>query len=439
MKITMIGTGYVGLVTGTCFAESGNDVTCLDVDTRKVALLNNGGVPIYEPGLEELVKRNAAAGRLLFTTNYEEAISTAQCVFICVGTPQDDSGAADLKYVQNAAETMAQYLMRNAVVVCKSTVPVGTNRRVAAWIKAKTETPFSIASNPEFLKEGAAIDDFTKPDRVVVGVDSPDAAELLLELYKPFLRTEKPFISVGIESAEMIKYAANCMLATKISFINEMANICERVGADINEVRKGIGHDARIGFSFLFPGVGYGGSCFPKDVRALAALASEYGVEPRILRTVDETNNQQKHVLFRKLMDYFGGDLKGRTIGVWGLSFKPRTDDIREAPSLVLIQSLLDAGAIVKVHDPVALENVEKELGDKVTYCAHHYDACKGADAIAIVTEWNEFRNPDFDYIKLKMKSPVIIDGRNLYDRAKMAARGFYYSGIGLSALPVKK
>ncbi len=439
MKITMIGTGYVGLVTGTCFAESGNDVTCLDVDAGKVALLNNGGVPIYEPGLEELVKRNAAAGRLLFTTNYEEAISTAQCVFICVGTPQDESGAADLKYVQSAAEQMAPYLMRNAVVVCKSTVPVGTNRRVAAWIKAKTDTPFSIASNPEFLKEGAAIDDFTKPDRVVVGVENPDAAELLLELYKPFLRTEKPFISVGIESAEMIKYAANCMLATKISFINEMANICERVGADINEVRKGIGHDARIGFSFLFPGVGYGGSCFPKDVRALAALASEYGVEPRILRTVDETNNQQKHVLFRKLMDYFGGDLKGRTIGVWGLSFKPRTDDIREAPSLVLIHSLLAAGAIVKVHDPVALENVEKEIGDKVTYCAHHYDACKGADAIAIVTEWNEFRNPDFDYIKLKMKSPVIIDGRNLYDRAKMAARGFYYSGIGLSALPTQE
>ena len=438
MKITMIGTGYVGLVTGTCFAESGNDVTCLDVDTKKVALLNNGGVPIYEPGLEELVKRNAAAGRLLFTTNYEEAISTAQCVFICVGTPQDETGAADLKYVQSASEKMAPYLMQNAVVVCKSTVPVGTNRRVAAWIKAKTDTPFSIASNPEFLKEGAAIDDFTKPDRVVVGVDRPEAAELLLELYKPFLRTEKPFISVGIESAEMIKYAANCMLATKISFINEMANICERVGADINEVRKGIGHDARIGFSFLFPGVGYGGSCFPKDVRALAALASEYGIEPRILRTVDETNNQQKHVLFRKLHDYFGGDLKGKTIGIWGLSFKPRTDDIREAPALVLIHSLLEAGAIVKVHDPVALENVEKELGDKVTYCAHHYDACKGADAIAIVTEWNEFRNPDFDYVKLKMKSPVIIDGRNLYDRAKMAARGFYYSGIGLSALPIK-
>ena len=275
MKITMIGTGYVGLVTGTCFAESGNDVTCLDVDSRKVQLLNDGGVPIYEPGLEELVKRNAAAGRLTFTTSYEDAIPSAQCVFICVGTPQDESGAADLRFVQSAAESMAPYLNANAVVVCKSTVPVGTNRRVAAWIQAKTDTAFSMASNPEFLKEGSAIDDFTKPDRVVVGVDDPAGAEILLELYRPFLRTEKPFISVGIESAEMIKYAANCMLATKISFINEIANICERVGADINEVRKGIGHDARIGFAFLFPGVGYGGSCFPKDVRALAALASE--------------------------------------------------------------------------------------------------------------------------------------------------------------------
>ena len=438
MKITMIGTGYVGLVTGTCFAESGNDVTCLDVDSRKVQLLNDGGVPIYEPGLEELVKRNAAAGRLTFTTSYEDAIPSAQCVFICVGTPQDESGAADLRYVQSAAESMAPYLNANAVVVCKSTVPVGTNRRVAAWIQAKTDTAFSMASNPEFLKEGSAIDDFTKPDRVVVGVDDPAGAEILLELYRPFLRTEKPFISVGIESAEMIKYAANCMLATKISFINEIANICERVGADINEVRKGIGHDARIGFAFLFPGVGYGGSCFPKDVRALAALASEYGVEPRILRTVDETNNQQKQVLFRKLLDYFGGDLTGRTIAVWGLSFKPRTDDIREAPALVMIHSLLEAGAIVKVHDPVALENVRKEIGDRITYCDHHYDACEGADAIAIVTEWNEFRNPDFDYIKLKMKSPVIFDGRNLYDRTKMAARGFHYSGIGLQALPVR-
>ena len=438
MKVTMIGTGYVGLVTGTCFAESGNEVTCLDVDQVKVDLLNGGGVPIYEPGLSELVKRNAASGRLKFSTDYAEAISEANCIFICVGTPQDENGAADLKYVQSASEGMAPHLQPGAVVICKSTVPVGTNRKVRGWIQAKTDTPFYSASNPEFLKEGAAIDDFTKPDRVVVGVDNKEAADVLTELYQPFLRTEKPFISMGIESAEMVKYAANCMLATKISFINEIANICEQVNADINEVRKGIGHDARIGFAFLFPGVGYGGSCFPKDVRAMAAVAAEQGVAARILRTVDETNNQQKNVLFNKLKAHFGGDLSGRTIAVWGLSFKPRTDDIREAPALVLIRSLLEAGASVKVSDPVAIENVQRELGDSVAYCEHHYDACDGADALAIVTEWNEFRNPDFDYLKLKMKSPVIFDGRNLYDRKKMARRGFHYSGIGLSALPVE-
>lgn len=437
MKITMIGTGYVGLVTGTCFAESGNDVTCLDVDTKKVQLLRSGGVPIYEPGLEELVRRNAASGRLKFSTSYEESIRDSQCVFICVGTPQDENGAADLKYVRSAAESMAPHLKSGAIVICKSTVPVGTNRRVAEWIRSKTNIKFFSASNPEFLKEGAAIDDFTKPDRVVVGVDEEEASDVLQEVYRPFLRTEKPFIVVGIESAEMIKYVANCMLATKISFINEMANICEQVGADINEVRKGIGHDARIGFSFLFPGVGYGGSCFPKDVRALASVAAEKGIDARILRTVDETNNQQKHVLFRKLMDHFKNDLNGRTIAVWGLSFKPRTDDIREAPSLVLIESLLQAGARVKVHDPVAQENVRELIGDRIEYCIHHYDACDGADALAIVTEWNEFRNPDFDYIRLKMKSPVIFDGRNLYDRRKMAKYGFIYSGIGLSPLPV--
>ncbi|MCA9061891.1 MAG: UDP-glucose/GDP-mannose dehydrogenase family protein [Planctomycetaceae bacterium] len=436
MKITMIGTGYVGLVTGTCFAESGNDVTCLDVDSRKVELLNRGGIPIYEPGLEELVRRNAVSGRLKFTTDYHEAISDARCVFICVGTPQDHNGAADLKYVQAAAESMAPHLSPGAVVICKSTVPVGTNRRVAEWIRAITDTPFYSCSNPEFLKEGAAIDDFTKPDRVVVGVDDEEAADVMQELYKPFLRTEKPFIAMGIESAEMVKYAANCMLATKISFINEMANICEQVGADINEVRKGIGHDARIGFSFLFPGVGYGGSCFPKDVRALAAVAEQNGVTPRILRTVDETNDYQKHVLFNKLWSYFDGQLKGKTIAVWGLSFKPRTDDIREAPSLVLIRKLLEAGATVKAFDPVAVPNVRRELGDEVEYCVHHYDACDKADALAIMTEWNEFRNPDFDYIKLKMNSPVIFDGRNLYDRHKMARRGFHYSGIGLSPVP---
>lgn len=438
MKVTMIGTGYVGLVTGTCFAESGNDVCCLDVDQSKVDLLNSGGIPIYEPGLTELVKRNSSAGRLKFTTDYAEAISGAKCIFICVGTPQDKNGAADLKYVQSAAEQMAPHLTSGSVVTCKSTVPVGTNRKVREWIKAKTDTPFFSASNPEFLKEGAAIDDFTKPDRVVVGVDDEEAADVLHELYKPFLRTEKPFISMGIESAEMVKYAANCMLATKISFINEMANICEKVNADINDVRKGIGHDARIGFSFLFPGVGYGGSCFPKDVRALASLATEHGLDARILRTVDETNDQQKNVLFNKLKNYFSGGLSGKTIAVWGLSFKPRTDDIREAPSLVLIDSLLEAGASVKAADPVAVENVRELLGDRITFCSHHYDACDGADALAIVTEWNEFRNPDFDYLKVKMKSPVIFDGRNLYDRNKMARRGFYYSGIGLSPLSVQ-
>lgn len=437
MKITMIGTGYVGLVTGTCFAESGNDVVCLDVDQAKVDMLNNGGIPIYEPGLTELVKRNREAGRLTFTTDYKDAITDSMCVFICVGTPQDEQGAADLKYVKACAEQMAAYLRPNAVVICKSTVPVGTNRQVREWIQAKTSTPFYSASNPEFLKEGAAIDDFTKPDRVVVGVDEEDAADTLQELYKPFLRTEKPFISMGIESAEMVKYAANCMLATKISFINEIANICEQVGADINAVRKGIGHDARIGFSFLFPGVGYGGSCFPKDVRAMAAVAEANGVVPRILRTVDETNDQQKQVLFKKLAKYFDGQLAGKTIAVWGLSFKPRTDDIREAPSLVLIKNLLEAGAIVKVSDPVARENVEAELGDSVTYCEHHYDAVEDADALTILTEWNEFRNPDFDYVKLKMNAPVIFDGRNLYDPKQMARRGFYYSGIGLSAISI--
>jgi UDPglucose 6-dehydrogenase len=438
MKITMIGTGYVGLVTGTCFAESGNDVTCLDVDARKITGLQNGELPIYEPGLEELVRRNAASGRLTFTTDYAEAISDAKCVFICVGTPQDDAGAADLKYVQSSAEQMAPHLQPGAVVICKSTVPVGTNRRVREWIESKTDTKFYSASNPEFLKEGAAIDDFTKPDRVVVGVDEEEASDILYDIYKSFLRTEKPYIRVGIESAEMIKYAANCMLATKISFINEMANICERVGADINEVRKGIGHDARIGFSFLFPGVGYGGSCFPKDVRALHSVAAEHGLDAQILKTVDEINNRQKEVMFGKLLDHFEGDLTGRTVAIWGLAFKPRTDDIREAPSLVLIQQLLDAGAKVQVSDPVAIDNVREVLGDSITYHDHHYDACMGADALAIVTEWNEYRNPDFDYIKLKLRNPVIFDGRNLYDRRKMAARGFYYSGIGLAPIPVE-
>lgn len=432
MKVTMIGTGYVGLVTGTCFAESGNDVTCIDVDQSKVDGLNNGKIPIYEPGLTELVLRNSKSGRLKFTTDYEEGVKGAKCIFICVGTPQTDDGSANLSYVQSACESMAPHLDEGTVIIVKSTVPVGTNRRVSGWVTAKTDTKVHFASNPEFLKEGAAIEDFTKPDRVVVGVDEQHVSDTVEELYKPFLRTERPYITVGIESAEMTKYVANCMLATKISFINEMANLCDLVNADINEVRKGIGHDRRIGFSFLFPGVGYGGSCFPKDVRALASVAKEKGMETRILRTVDEVNNLQKNVLFSKIHKHFEGSLSGRTIALWGLSFKPRTDDIREAPALVLIDQLLEAGCAINVHDPVARENVEAQYGDKLSYFDHHYDACDGADALAIVTEWKEFHNPDFDYLKVKMKNPAIFDGRNLYSPGKLKKLGFSYSAIGL-------
>jgi UDPglucose 6-dehydrogenase len=431
MKIAMIGTGYVGLVTGTCFAESGNEVTCVDIDRGKVERLRKGDIPIYEPGLEELVKRNAKAGRLKFTTDYAEAIPSARCTFIAVGTPQGDDGSADLTGIWKVTETLAPLLAHDAVVVVKSTVPVGTNREVARRLRELTGRDCDVASNPEFLKEGAAIEDFTKPDRVVVGATRPEAAEVLQELYRPFLRTDHPFLAMGLESAEMTKYVANCMLATKISFINEMANICERVGADINDVRRGIGHDQRIGFQFLFPGVGYGGSCFPKDVRALIRVAERHGVDPRILKNVDDVNTAQKEVLHQKLRRILG-DLGGKTIAVWGLSFKPRTDDIREAPSLVLIDRLLADGASVRVHDPVAQKNVEDLYGDKLHYCSHHYDCLEGADALAIVTEWSEFRNPDFEYVKHKLKNPIIVDGRNLYDPARLAKRGIQYSGIGL-------
>jgi len=428
----MIGTGYVGLVTGTCFAETGNDVFCVDIDADKVARLRRGNIPIYEPGLSELVVRNAKAGRLRFTTDCNEAAASAKCVFIAVGTPQGDDGSANLTGLWTVVDTLAPLLAPNAVVVIKSTVPVGTNRRVAERLQELCGRPIDVASNPEFLKEGAAIDDFTKPDRVVVGVNRPEVAETLRELYKPYLRTENPFLVMGLESAEMTKYVANCMLATKISFINEMANLCDRVGADINEVRRGIGHDTRIGFAFLFPGVGYGGSCFPKDVRALVAVAEAHEVEPSILRSVDHVNTAQKEVLYHKMSRHFGGALADKVIAVWGLSFKPRTDDIREAPALVLIDRLLAAGARMQVHDPVAQENVRALYGDRLSYCGHHYDALEGADALAIVTEWNEFRNPDFGYMQRKMKQPVIFDGRNLYDPRRMRELGFEYSGIGL-------
>ncbi len=432
MRIVMIGTGYVGLVTGTCFADSGNDVVCVDIDHKKVERLRQGDIPIYEPGLTEMVTRNVAHGRLKFTTQVAECVPTANCVFLAVGTPQGDDGSADLKYLFAAADSIAPHLSQDVVVVIKSTVPVGTNRKVAKRLKELLGRDVDVASNPEFLKEGCAIDDFTKPDRVVVGSDRPEPADVLQELYKPFLRTEKPFLAMGLESAEMTKYVANCLLATKISFINEMANLCERVGADINEVRRGIGHDQRIGFAFLFPGVGYGGSCFPKDVRALFSVARETGMKLHMLEAVDNVNNQQKNVLYSKISDHFSGNLKGKKVALWGLAFKPKTDDIREAPALVLIEQLLAAGAEVHVNDPVAIENVKEIFGDKLTYHAHHYDAVDGADCLAIVTEWNEYRTPDFDYLKHKMKAPVIFDGRNLYNPTKMTKAGFTYSGIGL-------
>ncbi len=432
MKIAMIGTGYVGLVTGTCFAETGNDVVCIDIDADKIARLSHGEIPIYEPGLSELVLRNATAGRLTFTTECKRAVASAKCVFVAVGTPQREDGSANLSGLWSVVEAMAPELAPGAIVVIKSTVPVGTNRLVAERLRELCGREVDVASNPEFLKEGAAIDDFTKPDRVVVGVARPEVADTLRELYKPYLRTENPFLVMGLESAEMTKYVANCMLATKISFINEMANLCDRLGADINEVRRGIGHDHRIGFAFLFPGVGYGGSCFPKDVRALVSAAESREVEPSVLRAVDRVNTAQKEILYHKMHRHFAGVLADKVIAVWGLSFKPRTDDIREAPALVLIDRLLAAKARVRVHDPVAQANVRALYGERLTYCSHHYDALEGADALAIVTEWNEFRNPDFNYMRHQMRQPIIFDGRNLFDPARMRELGFVYSGIGL-------
>ncbi|WP_437184976.1 UDP-glucose dehydrogenase family protein [Planctomicrobium sp. SH668] len=432
MNIVVIGTGYVGLVTGTCFAESGNDVTCVDINTSKVEGLNAGIIPIYEPGLEDMVKRNVAARRLHFTTNAVDAVPKADCIFIAVGTPEGEDGSADLKYVFGAAESIANSLKETAIVLIKSTVPVGTNRSIKKRLDAITGRDVHVASNPEFLKEGCAIDDFMKPDRVVVGVTNQEVAEVLKELYSPFLRTENPFLIMGLESAEMTKYVANCMLATKISFINEMANLCELVDADINDVRRGIGHDQRIGFQFLFPGAGYGGSCFPKDVKALTATASRHGFTASVLEAVDRVNDRQKHILYDKIYKYFAGHLRGKKIAVWGLSFKPRTDDIREAPSLKLIDALLKSDCKIHVHDPVAMENVKRQYGDKLHYHDHQYGTLNHADALAIVTEWNQYRNPDFDYIRHEMVAPVIFDGRNLFNPNRMTQLGIYYSGIGI-------
>jgi UDPglucose 6-dehydrogenase len=431
MRIAMIGAGYVGLVTGTCLAETGNDVVGVDIDASKIDLLRQGRVPIYEPGLAELVQRNISQGRLEFTTNCAQAVEGAQLVFLAVGTPQAADGTADLKYVWQATDQLAACLPREAIVVVKSTVPVGTNAKVLARLQQRAGQTFEVASNPEFLKEGAAIDDFMKPDRVVVGVRRPEVAEVLHELYRPFLRTERPFLVMSPESAELTKYVANALLATKISFINEMANLCQRMGADINDVRRGIGHDARIGFAFLFPGLGYGGSCFPKDVRALAAMARQHQIEPRILSAVDEVNEGQKLVLLAKVQEELGGDLRGRKIALWGLAFKPNTDDTREAPALAIIDALLARGAALCVHDPVALEGVRRQYGDKLHYAATPYAALPDADALVICTEWKEFQRPNFAHMRRLMKRPLVFDGRNLYEAAAMKSAGFTYHSIG--------
>ena len=438
MKIAIVGTGYVGLVTGTCFAEMGVDVTCVDVQKEKIENLKNGIIPIYEPGLESMVNRNRDAGRLNFTTDLTEVLDEVEIVFSAVGTPPDEDGSADLKYVIEVARTIGRNMNKYVLVVTKSTVPVGTAKKVKAAIqeeldKRGVEIPFDVASNPEFLKEGAAIKDFMSPDRVVVGVESEKAQKLMTKLYRPFLLNNFRVIFTDIPSAEMIKYAANSMLATRISFMNDIANLCELVGADVNMVRKGIGSDSRIGSKFLYPGCGYGGSCFPKDVKALIKTAEKNGYTMRVLRAVEEVNEAQKSILFDKVQKRFDGDLQGKKVAIWGLAFKPDTDDMREAPSLVLIEKLLAAGASVSVYDPIAMEECKRRIGDVVTYAKDIYDATLDADALMVVTEWKEFRLPSWAVLKRTMKQPILIDGRNIYDRHELAEQGFQYSCIGVN------
>jgi UDPglucose 6-dehydrogenase len=430
MRIAVIGSGYVGLVAGTCFADSGNEVSCVDIDQAKVDLLRAGKLPIYEPGLEELVQQNVREQRLSFTTELATAVAEAEVVFIAVGTPEGESGEADLQYVLAAARDIGRALTKYTVVVDKSTVPVGTADQVREVIAAQTRHDFDVVSNPEFLKEGAALDDFLKPDRVVIGTSSPRARALLERLYAPFVRTEHPILFMDTRSAELTKYAANAMLATRISFMNEVARVCEQVGADVDLVRKGMGADRRIGYPFLFPGVGYGGSCFPKDVRALRATAREHGVEFALLAAVEETNAHMKSLLLTRAKAHFG-DLAGRTFAVWGLAFKPKTDDLREASSLVLIEGLLAAGARVCVYDPVAMDPARKIFGERVQYAARPYQALEGADALFVVTEWNEFRHPDLARMKKLLKSPVLFDGRNLYAPLHLREAGFTHISIG--------
>lgn len=436
MNIAIVGTGYVGLVSGTCFSDMGVNVTCVDVDERKIEDLKNGIIPIYEPGLEEMVHKNVKAGRLKFSTNLAEVLDEVEIVFSAVGTPPDEDGSADLKYVLAVAKTIGEHIKKYTVIVTKSTVPVGTAQKVKAAIQAELDKrgeqiDFDVASNPEFLKEGAAIKDFMSPDRVVVGVESEKSKELMARLYKPFMVVNDRMIFTDIPSAEMIKYAANSMLATRISFMNDIANLCELVGADVNMVRKGIGADTRIGKKFLYAGCGYGGSCFPKDVKALIKTAQKAGYDMEVLQAVESVNEKQKSVLFSKLMKHFKGDIKGKTIAMWGLAFKPETDDMREAPALVLIDKIIEAGASVRVYDPVAMPECKRRMGDKVTYCKDMYEAALDADALMLVTEWKEFRIPSFNVLRKAMADSIIIDGRNVYDRKEVEAVGFTYYKIG--------
>jgi len=431
MKIAVIGTGYVGLVTGTCFAETGNTVTCVDIDQEKIKKLQEGTITIYEPGLEQLFERNIKQQRLFFTTNLEEGIQGAKIIFLALPTPPGEDGSADLKYILKVAEDLGPLLKDYTVLVDKSTVPVGTTEKVKAKIAARAQVDFDVVSNPEFLREGVAVEDFMKPDRVVIGTTSARARKVMESLYAPFVRQGNPIIFMDDRSAELTKYAANSFLATKITFMNEIANLCELLGADVDSVRKGVGTDSRIGKRFLFPGIGYGGSCFPKDVQALAKSSKDAKYDFKILNAVMDVNEKQKTRLIPQIKKYFNNNLKGKTIAVWGLAFKPHTDDIREAPALYNIEALLTEGAILKVHDPEGMGNVKKVVGDKITYCDTPYDAAQGADAIFIATEWPEFRTPDFDRLSGILKNKVIFDGRNLYDLTIMKELGYSYYSIG--------
>jgi UDPglucose 6-dehydrogenase len=431
MKIAVVGTGYVGLVTGTCFAETGNHVICVDIDAEKVAKMKAGKVPIYEPGLETLFERNIKQGRLVFTTELEEAVHQSDIIFLALPTPPGADGSADLSFILKVATQLGKMIREYKIIIDKSTVPVGTAEKVQKAIAENTDIPFDVVSNPEFLREGFAVNDFMKPDRVVIGTSSEKARGILGELYKPFVRQGNPVLFMDEKSAELTKYAANSFLATKITFMNEIANFCEKVGADVDSVRIGIGSDTRIGKRFLFPGIGFGGSCFPKDVQALVKSGKEYGYNFSIIDAVLQINDMQKLVLVEKLKDYFRGELKGLKIGLWGLAFKPETDDIREAPALYIIEELLKEGVEVSAFDPEAMDNVKKVFGDRITFCDNQYDVLQNTDALMIATEWSVFRSPDFEQMKHLMKQPVIFDGRNLYDSEYMKQSGFYYSSIG--------